>query len=106
MHDIIDNIDAVHDYVGVMQIGDFIADRKTSDACERCLQRITEAVIKIGEDRMAEIAPNIPARAIRGMGNMLRHEYDAIDLRYIFTTIERDLPPLRAACEAALKDVP
>lgn len=106
LQDIFENIDAARSYVGDMAIVAFIADRKTVDACERCLQRITEAVIKIGEDRMEEIAPAIPARAIRGLGNVLRHEYDSIDLRYILITIQRDLPPLRAACIAALKDLP
>ena len=50
LQDIVENIDAARSYVGDMAIEAFIADRKTVDACERCLQRITEAVIKIGED--------------------------------------------------------
>ena len=69
------------------------------------LTDIIEATVKIGEARMQEIAPTIPARAVRGLGNMLRHAYDDINPTYIFT-IRRDLPPLRAACVAALKDLP
>lgn len=82
----------------------FAADRKTIDATERCLQRITEAVIKIGPERMSVIAPHIPAQAVRGLGNMLRHEYDAIDLRSLFNTVTDDLPVLRDACVAALSE--
>ncbi|PDH63180.1 MAG: hypothetical protein CNE89_14840 [Sphingomonadaceae bacterium MED-G03] len=104
--DIVENIDSVQDYVADMDLAAFIADRKTIDATERCLQRITEAVIKIGHDRMIDIAPGVPIQAVRGLGNALRHDYDSIDLSAIFVTIKRDLPPLRAACEAALKDAP
>ena len=102
--DIIENIDAIGDYVGKMHFAAFAADRKTVDATERCLQRITEAVIKIGPDRMRVIAPDIPTEAVRGLGNMLRHEYDAIDLRSLFNTVTDDLPRLRRACVAALDD--
>ncbi len=106
LRDIIENIDAIQAYVAGMAFDAFAADRKTMDASERCLERIIEATVKIGEDRMQEIAPEIPARAVRGLGNMLRHAYDHIDLAYIFTTIQRDLPPLRAACAAALREAP
>lgn len=106
LQDIVENIDAARSYVGDMSVDAFKADRKTVDTCERCLQRITEAVIKIGKDRMEEIAPTIKAHAIRGLGNTLRHDYDSIDLGYIHSTIVHDLPPLRAACVAALKPQP
>ena len=36
-------------------------------------------------------------------GNRLRHEYDTIDLARIWLLIQRDLPPLKAACEHALR---
>ncbi|WP_184473740.1 HepT-like ribonuclease domain-containing protein [Rhizorhapis suberifaciens] len=51
---------------------------------------------------MSIIAPNIPTGAVRGLSNMLRHEYDAIDLRSLFNTIMDDLPVLRQACISAL----
>ena len=102
LNDVIVNADAIYDYVGDMSFDAFVADRKTVDAAERCLQRITEAIIRIGGDRMSDIAPEIPAAAIRGFGNMLRHEYDTIDLRSVFNTIKDDLPILYAVCQRAL----
>lgn len=65
---------------------------------ERCLHRITEAVIKIGPDRMAEISPQTPVDAVRGLGNMLRHDYDRVDLVTIWRTIRESLPELREDC--------
>jgi len=100
--DIITNVDAINGYLAGMEFEGFASDSKTVDATERCLLRITEAVIKIGPERMAVIAPDLPVEAVRGLGNLLRHEYDAIDLQTIFNTVKQDLPPLHAACLAEL----
>ncbi len=100
--DIVDNIEAIEAYVGTAGFDAFARDRKTVDATERCLQRITEAVIRIGEPTMRAIAPDLPVHEIRGFGNILRHEYDAIDLRSLFNTVINDLPGLKSACRMAL----
>ena len=97
LNDILTNIDAIESYTSGMTLAMFVADSKTLDATERCLQRITEAIIH-GPDRMAVIAPHLPVHAVRGLGNMLRHEYDVIDPVSIFNTITEELPALRAAC--------
>ncbi len=72
------------------------------DAVERCLQRLTEAAIKIGEAGMREVAPAIPFHVLRGFGNVLRHDYDGIDDQLVFDTVANDLPSLKLACEAYL----
>ena len=79
LQDILANITAIDKYVSGLSLAQFSAQQIVIDACERCLQRITEAVIKIGAERMGEIAPDIPFHVIRGMGNALRHAYDDID---------------------------
>jgi uncharacterized protein with HEPN domain len=100
--DIIENIDRIRSHIGAMTFAEFERDEKTVDAVERCLQRITEAVIKIGPERMAALAPSLPVKQVRGLGNVLRHDYDMIDLGVIWFAISDDLPELRAACEKAL----
>jgi uncharacterized protein with HEPN domain len=102
LQDIIDNIDRITGYVVGLEQRAFEADGRTVDAVERCLQRITEAVIKIGPERMAAISPQTPVDAVRGLGNMLRHDYDQIDLGTIWRTIHDSLPKLRADCLKAL----
>ena len=57
---------------------------------------------KIGPERMATISPQTPVDAVRGLGNMLRHDYDQIDLGTIWRTIHGSLPALRADCLKAL----
>jgi uncharacterized protein with HEPN domain len=102
LQDIVENIERIESHVAGLNFPAFAADPKTIDAVERCLQRITEAVIKIGPDRMAAISPSTPADAVRGMGNALRHDYDSVDLAIIWRTVNDSLPALRADCLRAL----
>lgn len=48
LQDIIENIDRIESYMIGLDRESFAKDSRTIDAVERCLQRITEAVIKIG----------------------------------------------------------
>jgi uncharacterized protein with HEPN domain len=45
----------------------------------------------------------LPWRDIRSLGYRLRHDYEGIDVVRIWLLIERDLPPLKAACRCALR---
>jgi uncharacterized protein with HEPN domain len=99
---IVANIDRIDSHLAGKSFEQFETDLMLSDAVERCLQRITEASIRIGAERMAEIAPGVPFGEVRGLGNILRHEYEKIDLATVWDTVRHDLPVLRAACSAAL----
>lgn len=96
--DIIENIDRATAYIGALSFEEFCKDEMRMDAVERCLQRITEATIKIGPETMKIIAPDLPTNQVRSMGNILRHEYDRINAEVVYNTVKNDLPELRAAC--------
>ena len=102
LRDIIDNGDWIATYVGGLTLDEFVADRKTRDASERCLERIIEASVRLGTERIARIADGQPLHKVRGLGNVLRHSYDAVDAKLIWDTLTEDVPALRAACERAL----
>lgn len=101
--DIVENAGFVAEYLNGMDLQHFAASRITVDAIERCLQRITEAVIRVGEERMAAIAPEVPFHALRGLGNRLRHEYDMIDHEILYAAAVYDVPRLAERCRAALR---
>ena len=103
LKDILENSDAALEYVAGLSFEAFAADRMRVDATERCIERITEAVVQIGEQRFAEVAPDVSVAQLRGMGNRLRHEYGYIDTRTVFETTVDELPSLRDACMRALK---
>lgn len=94
--DIITNIDRIGAHLNGVMPG-MELDEKTRDAVERCLERISEAAKKLGS-AIEEAQPNIPWRNIRGLGNVLRHDYDAVDDVAIKHIIEQELGPLRRAC--------
>ena len=66
-NDIIDNVDAIASYTAGMTREQFLGDRTTYDATERCLSRISEAATKLGL-LAEEFAPDQPRNDIRGIG--------------------------------------
>jgi uncharacterized protein with HEPN domain len=99
--DILDNIRLIQSYLRGMDRAAFEADNRTRDAVERCLERLSEAAAKLG-DQAEELAPGPPWQAVRAFGNVLRHAYDQVDPVRIWEIATQDLQPLAAAAEAAL----
>ena len=97
-----ENVERIERHVAGREFIAFERDEMVVDAVERCLQRISEAVIRIGPDAMAVIAPDLPSEAVRGLGNILRHEYHRIDLGVVWETVTERLPRLKADCLRAL----
>lgn len=96
LHDVTANIDRARAHLKGMTPGSELDD-KTRDAVERCLERIGEAAKKLGpitEERQ----PQVSWRGIRGLGNVLRHEYDAVDDSTIARIVEQELGSQRQAC--------
>ena len=101
LEDILQNIELIGDFTAGMDFAAFTKDLKTTIAVERCLERISEAAKKLGA--MAEtLCPEIPWAKVRALGNLLRHEYDAVDVSRVWLMIEHDLPPLKTAVRSAL----
>lgn len=104
LRDIIDNAESIAEYLGGMGWDQFNRDRMCGDAVERCLQRIIEAVIQIGEAETTRVGLAVPWVELRGLGNRLRHEYGRIDRRAIYDIATMDVPRPAAAAAQALED--
>jgi len=100
--DIIENIEAIERFTVGMDLQGFALADQTIRATKYSLLVLSEAAAKLG-DLAADLCPSIPWREIRGLGNRLRHDYQSIDVVRIWLLIERDLPPLKAACHDALR---
>ena len=92
--DILANCERIARHVAGLSRDAFLADEKTIDAVERCLQRISEAAYKIGS-YLDDIYPEAPWQDARGIGNILRHKYDQVTDDLIWASIERDIPRLQ-----------
>ena len=99
--DIIQNIECIIAYIGDRDFDSFVKDRRTVDAVERCLQRITEVAIKL-QPKATELLPDQNWKAMRDLGNRLRHDYDGIFPKAIWLTVRDDLPSLLKDCERAI----
>jgi len=86
-------------YVDGLDFAKFEADVQTQDSVVHRLELIGEAVGKLPDAAMAAI-PGIPWSQIRGMRNLLAHQYWDVDLRRVWAVVRDDLPPLLAAIEA------
>lgn len=63
--DIIENIDRICRYSAGKSEQDFESDQMLLDAIERCLSRISEAAVKLG-DAAEKLVPGLPWNDIRG----------------------------------------
>ena len=97
LQDIVENADAICSYIEGLTFEAFTRDRKTMDATERCIERVIEATIQIGPEKMAGVLRAFPAAEVRGMGNRLRHEYGTINASTVWNTATGDMPALREA---------
>jgi uncharacterized protein with HEPN domain len=70
-------------------------------AVERKLLTIGEAAVRLGREAPL-IVPEIHWRQVRDLGNLLRHEYDKVDLEIIWQTVTDDLLALKTAVQRAL----
>ena len=111
--DILFNISAAQQFVAGMSYDEFCDDLKTRYVTERALQNIGEAVIQLEKNMRAEVDPEfslavlddtIPWRNIKGMSNILRHDYDDIDIKIIWHVVQERLPTLKTVVGQALAD--
>src|SRR5689334_21198818 len=94
--DIVEQCDRVASYIKGFDLAAYRNDRKTADAVERCLSRISEACVKLG-DTLDVLHGDVPWRKFRGLGNILRHRYEEVIDDIVWKTASDDLPRLRAS---------
>lgn len=97
---ILDDILGMIALVEQMQLHKTRSDLDTDDVLRLAIQRAIEIISEASKhipNELLEQAPEIPWRSIRGMGNILRHEYHRIADDVIWGVVTHDLPPLKAA---------
>lgn len=72
------------------------------NAVAMCLLQIGELVNKLSDDFKARYN-GIPWRAIKGMRNVVAHEYGSIDVEIVWETAEDGIRELKEFCQEYLK---
>lgn len=96
LDDILGMIEVIENGLAGKSRQELEADEILRLAIQRAIEIISEASKHIPSG-LTEQQPEIPWRMIRGMGNILRHEYHRIANDVIWDVTQHDLPPLKAA---------
>lgn len=93
IQDMLEAIERIQDYTAGMNAVDFCADRKTIDAVIRNLEVIGEAARHVPDEIVAQY-PELPWEEMRGMRNILIHEYFGVSVPILWHTVTANLPLL------------
>ena len=98
--DMLEAIERIERYAARGRVA-FEADELVQTWIVHHIQIIGEAAAKLGPE-VRERHPEIPWPEVVAMRNVLVHDYFGVDLEEVWRVVERDLPILKRAVEAAL----
>jgi len=103
---ILDAIALIEGYIKDLDRDHFLnsENKMVQDAVVRELEIIGEAVKRLSDDLKKE-NPTLPWREIGDMRNKLIHEYFAVDMKIVWSVIEKDLPTLKKAMESLAEPI-
>ncbi|HZL64635.1 MAG TPA: DUF86 domain-containing protein [Thermoleophilia bacterium] len=102
VRDILAAVRAIERYTEGMTFEQFAADARTIDAVVRNLMTIGESTRWIPEP-IKDAHREVPWRTLRGVRNVVVHEYFGVDSEILWETVRADLPPLAPRLEAILQ---
>ena len=92
--DILEAIDKIERYTRGIDFDGLLQDEKTVDAVIRNIEVIGEAASHLPIE-IQEQYKDVPWSMMKGIRNVLAHEYFGIDLKIVWKTVKEDLPVLR-----------
>lgn len=98
LRDILDSALAIRTYLNAVSRESFMADMEKQDAVLRRFEIIGEAASRLSPETQA-LFPNLPFRSMRGMRNIIAHDYGDVDIDQVWKTATTDLHELIATLE-------
>ena len=93
LRDILDSALKIREYFVGISREDFIANVEKQDAVLRRFEIIGEAASRLSPETQ-ETFPNLPFRSMRGMRNIIAHDYGEVDIDQVWQTVTNDLDGL------------
>jgi uncharacterized protein with HEPN domain len=97
-------MDRIAEYTAGMSYEAFLGNRLVIDAVVRNLEVIGEAARHIPDDVQTRF-PDVPWVEMKGMRNILIHEYFGVSLEIVWKTVRENLPPVEPMLRKILKQV-
>ncbi|MDO1585597.1 HepT-like ribonuclease domain-containing protein [Rhizobium oryzicola] len=104
MDDMLEAIAGIQAAVAGKTLEDYRKEWILRHAVQRGIEIISEASRAIPED-IQQLQPEVPWRSVRGISNVLRHEYHGLSDRIIWGVIVDELLRLKHALEAIFEQV-
>lgn len=102
LEDILDSIHKIEEYIHDMTFISFEDNYHTQDAVMRRLEIIGEATSKLPHEYI-ESNPQVEWRKMKGLRNIIIHDYGSVDIKQIWAIITTDLPHTKIQIEHILK---
>ena len=96
---ILKEIEHIEGFVKDMTFESFMQDEKTKRSVAMTLVNIGE-LMRLLSDDFKKQEPGIPYRAIMNMRNIAAHKYEEFRFDYVWTTLQEDVPRLKATIES------
>lgn len=111
LRSIVEEIEILRSFVADHDLDSYSRDAKTRYATERALLNISEAVRNLEKHARREdprfalpsLSPDIDWAGIKGIGNVMRHDYEAVSSAKVWEVVVDHLESLERACSEALK---
>jgi uncharacterized protein with HEPN domain len=108
LHRVIHYCDRLKEHHGIMNPSlDYVVfseSKAYSDAVAFCVFQIAELCQHLLPEARA-LAPDIPWQGIRGMRNIVAHNYGEIKPEVLWNTAVERIPELQAACEEIIRRI-
>lgn len=104
LRDIREASEQAQQFVAGMDLATFLSDTRTQFAVVRALEIIGEAARHIPAT-IRRRYPQVPWVDMRGMRNVLIHEYFGVDTQVLWRTVQEDIPPLTTEIRKILDEI-
>ena len=98
---ILRHIEKIFKYTNDVDYNHFLNDIVLQDACLLNLSQIGENIVGL-DDAFIENHKEIKWKEMKGMRNIIVHDYDGVNMRIVWDTIKCDLPVLKQQFENLL----
>ena len=98
LRDVLDSARLIETYLSGVSWEAFLADAEKQDAVLRRFEIVGEAASRLSPETQA-LFPTLPFRSMRGMRNIIAHDYGEVDLALVWKTARADLPVLIATLD-------